>query len=154
MENATKALMIAGAVLLAIMIIGVGMLIFNSANGTIGNATSRMSQQEKDLFNSQFTSYEGSRVLGSNVKALISTIIASNNQALEEDTLKDKGIELKVGSENAITPDDKDTKASDMEAARRKIVSGQKYVVDISVDQQTGLVHTVTISQGKGGETT
>ena len=32
MENATKALMIAGAVLIAIMIIGVGMMIFSSSN--------------------------------------------------------------------------------------------------------------------------
>ena len=32
MENATKALMIAGAVLIAIMIIGIGMMIYQSAN--------------------------------------------------------------------------------------------------------------------------
>ena len=35
MENATKALMIAGAVLIAILIIGVGMMIYNSAQGSI-----------------------------------------------------------------------------------------------------------------------
>ena len=31
MENATKALLIAGAVLIVILLIGVGMLIFNSS---------------------------------------------------------------------------------------------------------------------------
>ena len=34
MENATKALMIAGAVLIAILIIGVGMMIYNSAKSS------------------------------------------------------------------------------------------------------------------------
>ena len=46
MENATKALMIAGAVLIAILIIGVGMMIYNSAQGSIEGATSKISQQE------------------------------------------------------------------------------------------------------------
>lgn len=59
MENATKALMIAGAVLIAILIIGVGMLIYNSAQGTIQGATSKVSQQEIELFNNGFTQYEG-----------------------------------------------------------------------------------------------
>ena len=37
MENASKALIIAGAILLAILIISLGILIFNQAQDTVGS---------------------------------------------------------------------------------------------------------------------
>ncbi len=129
MENATKALMIAGAVLLAIMIIGVGMMIFNNAQGTIGGAASKMKQQEIDLFNNQFTNYEGSQS-GSNVKALIGAVITNNSVATEE------GNEDKIVSFNGATD------SSGLAAERTKIVSGKKYTVTITYNT-AGLVHEI-----------
>jgi len=38
MENASKALIIAGAILISILLISVGILIFNSVSGTTNNA--------------------------------------------------------------------------------------------------------------------
>ena len=38
MENASKALIIAGAILLAIAIIGIGMFVYNNVSGTIRDA--------------------------------------------------------------------------------------------------------------------
>lgn len=38
MENASKALIIAGAILLSILIIGLGMFIYQQASGAMGNA--------------------------------------------------------------------------------------------------------------------
>ena len=38
MENASKALLIAGSVLIVILIIGVGMLVYSSMQGKIGRA--------------------------------------------------------------------------------------------------------------------
>ena len=46
MENASKALLIAGAILLAILIIAIGMFIYNSAQSTINNSMQSMSTQE------------------------------------------------------------------------------------------------------------
>ena len=57
MENASKALIIAGAILLSIAIIGIGMYVFNMASGTINQAN--MSGQEIEAYNSEFTKYEG-----------------------------------------------------------------------------------------------
>ena len=50
MENASKALLIAGAILICILLIAIGMYIYNSANATIKSAASQMSQQEKDIY--------------------------------------------------------------------------------------------------------
>ena len=56
MENASKALIIAGSILLAILIIGVGIYIFNSANIDI---EPQMSQMEINIFNQEYLMYEG-----------------------------------------------------------------------------------------------
>lgn len=83
MENASKALLIAGAILLSILIIAIGMSIYNSASSTINSSIGAMSTQEKDAFNNQFTSYEGAQT-GSKVKALIGVLIANANTYMDE----------------------------------------------------------------------
>lgn len=135
MENATKALMIAGAVLLAIMIIGVGMLIFNNAQGTIGGAATKMKQQEIDLFNNQFTSYEGTQS-GSNVKSLISTVMSSNSVALSEGTEAEKTVTVTVDGKGGS-----DNKG--LTEARNAVTSGKKYTVAIEY-RGSGLVEKIT----------
>ena len=136
MENATKALMIAGAVLLAIMIIGVGMMIFNNAQGTIGGASTKMKEQEIQLFNNQFTNYEGLQS-GSNVKALIGAVITNNSVATEE------GNEEKLVSFNGATD------SAALASERTKIISGKKYNVTITYNN-AGLVHEITAEVSGG----
>lgn len=77
MENASKALIIAGAILLSILLISLGILIFNQAQDTVNN--SGMSQAEITAFNNQFLKYEGNGKKGSVVKSLINEVIASNS---------------------------------------------------------------------------
>ncbi len=77
MENASKALLIAGSVLIAILLIGVGMLIYSRATGLVDTASSAMNSQEILAFNNQFASFEGTQK-GSSVRSLISKVIASN----------------------------------------------------------------------------
>lgn len=76
MENASKALIIAGAILLAILLISLGIMIFNQAQDTVSN--SGMSQAEISAFNNKFTKYEGDQK-GSVVRSLIQEVIASNS---------------------------------------------------------------------------
>jgi len=75
MENASKALIIAGAILLAILLISLGIMIFNQAQDVVNG--SGMSQAELQAFNSKFTKYEGDR-RGSVVRSLLQEAIASN----------------------------------------------------------------------------
>ena len=78
MENASKALIIAGAILLAILLISLGILIFNQAQDTVNN--SGMSQAEITAFNNKFIKYEGKQK-GSVVKSMVNEVFTSNADA-------------------------------------------------------------------------
>lgn len=78
MENASKALIIAGAILLSILLISLGIMIFGQAQDTVNN--SGMSQAEIQTFNSRFLKYEGTRS-GSVVKTLVNEVIAAKTDA-------------------------------------------------------------------------
>ena len=78
MENASKALVIAGAILIVIVLIGIGVIVVNSTNGMEEQASSSADSMALQTFNSQFTEYDGKDVSASHVRSLISTIKASN----------------------------------------------------------------------------
>lgn len=100
MENASKALLIAGAILIAILLIGIAMMVFSNINGMTGIASQQVDQMEVSAFNRQFEQYAGERVSGSNVKALISNINASNATYADDES---RQIKLTTGSETGIT---------------------------------------------------
>ena len=76
MENASKALIIAGAILISILIISFGVIILGQGSDVINNAN--MSDAEITAFNGKFEAYEGTSVRGSNVKQLMRTVAAHN----------------------------------------------------------------------------
>ena len=81
MENASKALIIAGAILLAIVIISLGLIVVNNVRNVTDNTN--LSEQEIQSFNAKFTSYEGENVAGSRVNSLIQQVIATNQSTIE-----------------------------------------------------------------------
>lgn len=81
MENASKALIIAGAILLAIVIISLGLIVVNNVRNVTDNTN--LSEQEIQSFNAKFTSYEGTSVAGSRVNSLIQQVIATNQSTIE-----------------------------------------------------------------------
>lgn len=83
MENASKALIIAGAILLSILIIAIGMFIYTSSQSTINDSLTQMSTQEIEAFNSQFTIYGGKQT-GAKIKSLMGTLIANANTYRDE----------------------------------------------------------------------
>lgn len=70
MENASKALLIAAAVLIVILIIAFGMRIFNSAGDAGGQAGAVGESTSLQTFNAQFTAYKG-RIPSSSLISLI-----------------------------------------------------------------------------------
>ena len=98
MENASKALIIAGAILLSILIISLGLMVYNQARDTVGSVN--LSQQEIEAFNAKFTSYEGEIVSGSQVNSLIQTVISSNQA--ESDASTDKFIKIVVNGTTIV----------------------------------------------------
>ena len=85
MENASKALLIAGAILLCILIIAIGMFIYNSAQSTITESLNSMSTQEIEAFNNQFSTYEGLQD-GTQLKSLMVKLIANADTYKDENT--------------------------------------------------------------------
>ena len=78
MENASKALIIAGAILISIVIITLGVMIVNNVRNTISE-NSNLSAQEIASYNAEFEAYEGNYRSGSQVKALVNAVNAHNN---------------------------------------------------------------------------
>lgn len=75
MENASKALIIAGAILLAILLISLGIMIFNQAQDTVTN--SGMTEAELTSFNNKFVKYEGKQK-GTMVKSMMQEVKSNN----------------------------------------------------------------------------
>ena len=125
MENASKALIIAGAILIAILLISVAILIINST----GDVTDQVSSQSESMaiqsFNGQFKSYEGKGKSATQVRSLMNAVQASNasnaNQVVYgtgsvaagnlkttekyEIKLEDKGVLTGTATSTSGTPD-------------------------------------------------
>lgn len=85
MENASKALIIAGAILLAILLISLGILIFNQSSTVVTG--SGMTDAQKASFNARFQKYESTAIKGAQVKSLINEVLAVNNDDDNENNI-------------------------------------------------------------------
>ena len=81
MENASKALIIAGAVLIAIVLISIGISMFNSQSGVTEQTKLSSDSTRVQLFNSQILPYFGSNCTYSQASELISTLIVLNSKS-------------------------------------------------------------------------
>lgn len=77
MENASKALIIAGAILVSILLISVGIIIMNAINEPVQQGANSAASQAIEIFNSKFTSYAGEQK-GTTIRQLINTVNSSN----------------------------------------------------------------------------
>ena len=77
MENASKALIVAGAILISILLITIGIVLINSGRDVVSSGTTAMSSHAIQAFNSQFTQYEGTNKSYSEVKQLLNTVVSS-----------------------------------------------------------------------------
>lgn len=141
MENASKALIIAGAILLAILIISLGIMIFSQAQDATKN--SGMSKAEIQSFNSQFTKYEGTRK-GSEIKSLIQEVNASNISDVQEGN--DRNIKL-IGAGDADTGGDGTKTAYTYQTT--SIASSARYTVTVTYDNGSGYINQITITKKK-----
>lgn len=128
MENASKALIIAGAILLSILIIGLGMMIFNQARDAMD--TSAIDQLSVQQYNADFESYRGSAVRGSTVKTLWDKVQSHNRTHQDDESLQ-------------ITLDGVDSKAA--------IKSGSSYKVEVTEYTSAGYVSVITITENTNG---
>lgn len=163
MENASKALIIAGAILLSILIIGLGMLIFNNARDVIEGA-GNMDPQKLAAYNSTFTDYDGVQS-GTSVRTLIGNVISHNSSG---DALDDSSLQIGItfsgtGNASSVKGQTKEDKNIDdvidnsaLQTVRSKVSSGKRYDVLCNLSSQ-GRVINITITErgaSSGGTTT
>lgn len=140
MENASKALIIAGAILLSILIIGLGMAIYQQASGAIGNAN--MAPQKIQSYNSEFASYEGTKS-GTQVRALLD-IIRSHNLANTDDPSLNVVAMTSSAAGVTAAPTELVTAAA-INDIKKTINAGKTYTVDFGYDANSGFIVAVGI---------
>ena len=139
MENASKALIIAGAILLAILLISLGIMIYTQASGVVN--TNAMSEVEISTFNKKFTQYGSKNVRGAQVNALIDAIV-QNNLSNASDTSRQ--VELHQTGSNWS---DTSSPANGIitVAPKGMALSGRVYTVKCEPNSTTGLIYKITI---------
>lgn len=139
MENATKALLIAAAILIAIVLISIGVFVLRQGQDAMSSAD--MSEAQILAFNSKFESYGGTQ-RGSQVKALIDRVIASNREQTATTSDTSAVVEVDLAGTSIIT------KASPTPNSLSKTPStAQYYTVTIHKADKTGLVDKITITE-------
>ena len=128
MENASKALIIAGAILLAILLISLGIMIFNQAQDTLSN--NGMSQAEVTAFNNKFIKYEGKQK-GSVVRSLIQEVVSCNS----DENFKNDGVAITVDGSAGATA-----------TSSASIFNTKSYTITIAGYDNKGRVNKITIN--------
>lgn len=111
MENASKALVIAGSILVSILLISLGIAIYNKANDSVNN--SGMSKSQIETFNAQFAGYDGEQVRGSEIRTLVQKVIANNGEYADDTSRQvaiDGGLVTLATGEGAVPAPKYDSK--------------------------------------------
>lgn len=140
MENASKALIIAGAILLAIAIIGIGMYVYNNAQEAISGTD--MTQQQVQTYNEEFTRYQGS-IKGSRARTLCNNI-ASHNRTAQDDSEK-IGVFTSAGNTDYDAGQTTGTTTAEINQVINGLQSGLTYDVSFGFDPASGMVTAVYI---------
>lgn len=137
MENASKALIIAGSVILSVLIIVLGFFIYGQVAGSAKNIN--MTEYEIQAFNEKFLNYEGERT-GKEAKQLCD-IIENHNLAYSNDQTKQ--IAVAEISQDAKSTDT--SKIGQAKTRKARIKEGLTYNITIGYDTSTGLISNIGI---------
>lgn len=147
MENASKALLIAGAILIVILLIAVGMMVYRGAQGSINKAIGQMSSTEKDIHNSQFEPYIGSNKSGSELRTLYSKVISNNS---DDDNVSVKISNITVDTSGTISGTDVDSSTADlteaeMSTAMSRIKTSAKARYTVTPSYSDGVITIINV---------
>lgn len=137
MENASKALIIAGAILISILLITLGIIVYNGSKSTIDTSMGSLDSTAVQMTNSKIMQYVSNNQSAPMVSALINQLAAEANNNGES-------VEVSLGSATG-------KKASkDILALASSVKTGSRYKVEAGEpDAYTGLIKSVTITEIK-----
>lgn len=126
--SAIIGLILPGIILVIILLLSMGIMVFNSSADVIAESESSITSIEKETFNSKFYVYEGTNLSSSSVKNLLSMII------LEE--YNDNYIDIVFNGKTY----------TDAYEVQNKIYSTSKYSVEFG-ENSSGIIDSVTITE-------
>ena len=153
MENASKALIIAGAVLVAIMIVSLSVLIFRNFSETAKNAAN-MDEQEIAEFNSKILPYTGESISGSQVNALVQLVLSIDTSCVSKnDSTQAVTLSYKDRTTNnellgvSITEDASEGLKLNRTGSIRRVPTGSSEYYNVEYDfNRYGLINNITIT--------
>ncbi len=128
MDNASKALIMAGAILIAVMLISLGVLLYNRAQDVAETAMGSVDSLGNEAFNAQFMSYLGTDMKASTARQLANKIVASKAAGVD--------IDFAAGSVCSIDNSGKLTST---------ITNAKTY--DISANYTSGIITSIAIKE-------
>ncbi len=147
MENASKALLIAGAVLIVIVLISVGMMIVNSSQDVTDQVGDLTTSQSVSTFNNQFNKYQGTQK-GSAVKKLLEEVATSNATNTET---SQHFVNVTITGESKIGNGQNTTYFHDnkngLTAAASKITTSARYEVVMETTDGEGYIDSISITK-------
>lgn len=141
MENASKALIIAGAILLSILIIGLGMYIYTQASGAMSGAN--LDPQKVSAYNSEFEQYEGTQS-GTNARALYTLIRSHNNANIDDPTLQ---ITLTIDGSDFAVGATQAAPTTSVTMPSNTLQAGATYNITFAVDPNSGYITACNIKK-------
>lgn len=145
MENASKALIIAGAILISIMIVSLGVLIFSRMSET-AKQMANMDEQEIAAFNSKITPYLGESISGSQVNALIQYVISNDLACIQSgETIKAITIKYPGNADPGISVNGSGELNYGSGQKRVETGAGKYYIVSGTYDSN-GLLTNIQVS--------
>lgn len=135
MENASKALIIAGSILITLIVISLGIVVFNNFRDS-SERNSSLTAEEIANFNNQFTKYSGESVAGSQVNDLIQKVISVNIASKNEGrAINDRYVEITFdsisGGSQTIKGDVTEGYTKSNTSYLNKVKSNQMYKVEL-----------------------
>ena len=141
MENASKALIIAGAILLSILLISLGIMVYNNAKGTIGDAN--LDAETAQAFNTKISQYCGSNKNATTMNSLVDAIAASNGAQKGKATQHFITLSFAANTKGATSTDE--VAGSESGGSYPSFSNSDKYSATYSTDG-AGYINKVTIS--------
>lgn len=138
MENATKALLIAAAVLIAILIISLGLAVYNTSAETV--KSTNLSQQEVQSANEKFARYNGENKRGSEVNAMLQTVLNANVDATAAN---------ETGRQVSVTLDNSEILSKTAKSITKQADTSKLYKIEVQYNGNGGLVDKIVVTTNK-----
>ena len=117
----------------------IGTIVYVGAADALNKTTDDLKEQEELAFNGKFTAYEGNKIQGTKVKALVQTVISSNESEKSSSSSRFISITFPVNNGNKVTIDEKNSNYTGL------INSSKDYTV--KMEYKDDYVNKITVTQ-------